>query len=445
MLFPRQNSRRYCLRGLATLAAVVMAVALLLLPVPTLLKTPLLLLVPRALLIVSLPQLKVNDNSIPKLPTTRALLPLVVYLALFCAPQWIPKSWLPTPSTQVLPAIDSFLFGRPLNEFFDNAENQSTTKDLVAWVLYGVWHYVSPLMAAIVLVVWGWRRHRAVLHVHMGVHDFLPSHHRHRQRRSLIPDNTDDDDDRDDNNNDSDNDDAQDSPGVLVTTIGAGHHESLRMQDLSQRSSPIPGDALTSVSASVSAAASPAMLSPPLSPARRSSRTGSPLSRNKRKQPSVKATRLFSGRFHSIFVVPSNLVATMFWTQLDLCLAVTKLFLIAFGVSNSLGVLIQMMFPTAPPWYIEKYGIDSTPSYDTVGDPAGLARIDTYFNMTMYHDMFRHSPVVFGAFPSLHSAFATSIALFCVEVCPHLYIPVLRLQILRDSRARPLAYPPHGV
>ena len=52
------------------------------------------------------------------------------------------------------------------------------------------------------------------------------------------------------------------------------------------------------------------------------------------------------------------------------------------------------------------------------GSAAGLARIDALFGGTGYQTTFSNAPVVFGAFPSLHSACATLEALFISHFFP---------------------------
>ncbi|KAF9272962.1 Aureobasidin resistance protein Aur1 [Mortierella alpina] len=50
------------------------------------------------------------------------------------------------------------------------------------------------------------------------------------------------------------------------------------------------------------------------------------------------------------------------------------------------------------------------------GDPGGLARVDDILGVQMYKTTFTASPLVFGAFPSLHSADAWMLAFFLVYV-----------------------------
>ncbi|CAO1630760.1 unnamed protein product [Sympodiomycopsis kandeliae] len=94
-----------------------------------------------------------------------------------------------------------------------------------------------------------------------------------------------------------------------------------------------------------------------------------------------------------------------------------KFFGSAFGFLNIVGVLIQVSFPTAPPWYELREGL--TPAnYAMKGSPAGLARIDALFHGHGYTLTFSNAPVPFGAFPSLHAGSATMEALFCSYFFP---------------------------
>lgn len=82
-----------------------------------------------------------------------------------------------------------------------------------------------------------------------------------------------------------------------------------------------------------------------------------------------------------------------------------------FGMVCFLGLITQLLMPTAPPWYYYKYGF-APANYSMLGDPAGLADVDRRFNLHFYNDMFYASPVVFGSFPSLHVGWPSVLALF---------------------------------
>lgn len=102
----------------------------------------------------------------------------------------------------------------------------------------------------------------------------------------------------------------------------------------------------------------------------------------------------------------------------------TKFFGAAFGFMNVFAVIMQFVFPCAPPWYELREGL--TPAnYGMKGSPAGLARIDALFHSHGYTSGFTNAPVPFGAFPSLHAADATIEALFCSYFFPlMLEIPI---------------------
>lgn len=91
----------------------------------------------------------------------------------------------------------------------------------------------------------------------------------------------------------------------------------------------------------------------------------------------------------------------------------------AFGYMNMAGVFIQIFFPCSPPWYENKYGL-APANYSMPGSPAGLAAIDKLFGIDLYTSSFTASPMVFGAFPSLHSGSATIEALFMSLTFPKL-------------------------
>ncbi|ODV90487.1 hypothetical protein CANCADRAFT_2216 [Tortispora caseinolytica NRRL Y-17796] len=91
----------------------------------------------------------------------------------------------------------------------------------------------------------------------------------------------------------------------------------------------------------------------------------------------------------------------------------------AFGYMNLLGVTIQLLFPAAPPWYKLRNGL-APADYSMPGSPGGLARIDKLLGVDLYTSTFTYAPVVFGAFPSLHSGCATIQVLFLCHLFPKL-------------------------
>lgn len=63
------------------------------------------------------------------------------------------------------------------------------------------------------------------------------------------------------------------------------------------------------------------------------------------------------------------------------------------------------------------------------GDPGGLARVDDILGVEMYKTTFTASPLVFGAFPSLHSAIAWELAFFLVYIFGPRAIPFAVLYV----------------
>ena len=92
----------------------------------------------------------------------------------------------------------------------------------------------------------------------------------------------------------------------------------------------------------------------------------------------------------------------------------------AFGYMNITAVLIQIVFPCSPPWYENTYGL-APANYSMKGDAAGLKAVDALFGGPFYENTFLASPMVFGAFPSLHSGWATLETLFMGHVFPKLF------------------------
>jgi len=82
-----------------------------------------------------------------------------------------------------------------------------------------------------------------------------------------------------------------------------------------------------------------------------------------------------------------------------------------WGLLNFVSVTAQLVWPTAPPWYVELYGT-KPPSYSMGGSPAGLANADNILRFKLFAMVYGNSPVVFGSFPSLHGAWPIMITIF---------------------------------
>lgn len=83
------------------------------------------------------------------------------------------------------------------------------------------------------------------------------------------------------------------------------------------------------------------------------------------------------------------------------------------------AVIVQIVFPCSLPWYEHMYGL--TPAkYPILGSAAGLKAVNKLFSNDFWTSTFHASPLVFGAFPSLHLGWATLEALSVGHVFPKL-------------------------
>jgi len=76
---------------------------------------------------------------------------------------------------------------------------------------------------------------------------------------------------------------------------------------------------------------------------------------------------------------------------------------ICFFLANVIGVIIYYSYPAAPPWYVDMYGFEQ--HLDIPGSAAGLLRFDEMTGTSIFHGIYSKSFNVFGAMPSLHSAY----------------------------------------
>ncbi|MFU8802176.1 MAG: phosphatase PAP2 family protein [Bradymonadaceae bacterium] len=85
-------------------------------------------------------------------------------------------------------------------------------------------------------------------------------------------------------------------------------------------------------------------------------------------------------------------------------------FLWGFLFLNLLGFCVQVLYPVAPPWYVELYGY-AMPENGISGNPAGLARVDDLIGIDYFQGVYEQAAYVFGALPSLHVAYPVWLAL----------------------------------
>jgi membrane-associated phospholipid phosphatase len=82
---------------------------------------------------------------------------------------------------------------------------------------------------------------------------------------------------------------------------------------------------------------------------------------------------------------------------------------LGFLIVNLVGWAVWFVYPAAPPWYVDQYGMGPA-LLDVVSSPAGLARVDAWLGLPLATTFYSKSANVFGALPSLHVAYATLVA-----------------------------------
>ena len=91
----------------------------------------------------------------------------------------------------------------------------------------------------------------------------------------------------------------------------------------------------------------------------------------------------------------------------------------AFFAVNVIGVIVYLAYPAAPPWYVMEHGAGPA-DLSVLGNPAGAARFDELFGITVFKDFYARNPNVFGAMPSLHVAYPALAAVLCRSSTPWL-------------------------
>lgn len=91
---------------------------------------------------------------------------------------------------------------------------------------------------------------------------------------------------------------------------------------------------------------------------------------------------------------------------------VLSLYSFCLGLQNISALSTHILLPSSPPWFIHLNGINATADYNTLGYAAGLTRLDATLGTNLATNGFHKSPIVFGAFPSVHSAMAVLTCLF---------------------------------
>lgn len=87
-----------------------------------------------------------------------------------------------------------------------------------------------------------------------------------------------------------------------------------------------------------------------------------------------------------------------------------QLFGWAFFATHMMGLAIWFLYPAAPPWYVQEYGLGPA-QMDVAANIAGAARFDELLGVDIFSRIYSRSSNVFGAMPSLHVAYP-AVAMF---------------------------------
>lgn len=119
---------------------------------------------------------------------------------------------------------------------------------------------------------------------------------------------------------------------------------------------------------------------------------------------------VFAGLFYLCWIpVPLGFAAYLFFRNKQQFLY----FSLTFVVVNLLGFIVYYAYPAAPPWYIQAHGFNFQPL--TMGNTAGLARFDKYFNISVFKSIYAKGSNVFAAMPSLHSSYPVIVLYYGIK------------------------------
>ena len=107
------------------------------------------------------------------------------------------------------------------------------------------------------------------------------------------------------------------------------------------------------------------------------------------------------GFAYFFYIVEALLFAVFLFFKHDQYL---KLFGWSFLCVNVLGMLTWVMFPVAPPWYVDAYGLGSA-ILDAPASAAGALRFDALIGFDYFEIFYSRNTYIFGAMPSLHTSY----------------------------------------
>lgn len=117
---------------------------------------------------------------------------------------------------------------------------------------------------------------------------------------------------------------------------------------------------------------------------------------------------LVTGATYLTYLVQVFGVAALLYVRRD----EGRMLRLAFGFAlvSVLGWAVWLVWPAAPPWYIDVYG-PGPAVLDALPSAAGAARFDDLLGVSVFSSLYARSSNVFGAMPSLHVGYAVLTAL----------------------------------
>lgn len=100
-----------------------------------------------------------------------------------------------------------------------------------------------------------------------------------------------------------------------------------------------------------------------------------------------------------------------------------------FLAVNFFGMIIYMLYPAAPPWYVEQYGLGPA-ILEAKPSPAGAARFDALWGVQVFSTFYSRNANVFGAMPSLHVAYPTVVMFASFRLGAKWGVPAILFMLL---------------
>ena len=119
---------------------------------------------------------------------------------------------------------------------------------------------------------------------------------------------------------------------------------------------------------------------------------------------------ILSGLFYLCWIpVPLAFATWLFFKDKAIFLQ----FAVSFVLVNMLGFIVYYVYPAAPPWYLDKFGVDFI--NNTRGNSAGLQRFDDYIGIGIFENLYAKSSNVFAAMPSLHASYPVVVLYYGIK------------------------------